>query len=54
MCQFCRLLRGTGQVVDGDKGVAFLHKELSISGDNIAIHRNGNPLANGIKAIGLS
>lgn len=48
------LLRGTGQVVDGDKGVNFLHKELSISGDNISIHRNGNPLANGIKAIGLS
>ena len=27
---FCRILKGNGQVVDGDKGVVYTHKDLPI------------------------
>ena len=26
----CRILRGSGQVVDGDKGVIYTHKDISL------------------------
>ena len=40
-----RLLRGNGQVVDGDKGVDYLHKELPVDKKIYA-------MCNGVKANG--
>eukprot|EP00250_Pteridium_aquilinum_P012579 c20812_g2_i1 orf=390-2600(-) len=48
------LLRGTGQVVDGDKGVDFLHKELSVGGGKFALQSNKDPLPNDTKANGIA
>ncbi|KAI5081096.1 hypothetical protein GOP47_0004279 [Adiantum capillus-veneris] len=40
------LLRGTGQVVDGDCGVTYLHKELNIADDKGTLHSKDS-LSNG-------
>lgn len=46
------LLKGNGQVVDGDKGVDYLHKELSIDDDVYTMYNFEKASVNGVKANG--